>query len=467
MFQNLFTILNHIFETNLETFSEIILNNSIISEMSYKKIFLFWLPLAGTWLMMALEGPYLAAIIARMGDPKFNLAAYGVAYSFALVAESPIIMIMSAATALVEDKFTFLKLRNFTFFAIILITLILLLILIPPVFYYITIDLINLPINVANITHKALIILLPWPAAIGYRRFYQGVLIKYNFTRWVAYGTFIRLITMSLAAILLFLYTKIEGALVGAFALSSAVIAEAIASRIMSGRAIKIINSQKESSKNNYLTYSEIAKFYYPLALTSLISLGVHPIVTFFLGQGRMSLESLAVLPVINGLVFIFRSIGLSFQEVGIALMGKNFANYRYLKNFTLYFGVSVALILLTVAFTPAAYFWFNTVSGLSSVLSDFAITPLQIMAIVPGLTFLISFQRAVLVYARNTKPITMATVIEVSGILIVLFVSIKVFDIVGVIAAASAFIIGRIAANIFLTFPFNKVRKIVQPEKN
>jgi len=467
MFQNLFTILNHIFETNLETFSEIILNNSIISEMSYKKIFLFWLPLAGTWLMMALEGPYLAAIIARMGDPKFNLAAYGVAYSFALVAESPIIMIMSAATALVEDKFTFLKLRNFTFFAIILITLILLLILIPPVFYYITIDLINLPINVANITHKALIILLPWPAAIGYRRFYQGVLIKYNFTRWVAYGTFIRLITMSLTAILLFIYTKIEGALVGAFALSSAVIAEAIASRIMSGRAIKIINSQKESSKNNYLTYSEVAKFYYPLALTSLISLGVHPIVTFFLGQGRMSLESLAVLPVINGLVFIFRSIGLSFQEVGIALMGKNFANYRYLKNFTLYFGVSVALILLSVAFTPAAYFWFNTVSGLSLVLSDFAITPLQIMAIVPGLTFLISFQRAVLVYARNTKPITMATVIEVSGILIVLFVSIKVFDIVGVIAAASAFIIGRIAANIFLTFPFNKVRKNVQPEKN
>ncbi len=39
-------------------------------ELSYKKIFLFWIPLASTWLMMAAEGPFLAAIIARLADPK-------------------------------------------------------------------------------------------------------------------------------------------------------------------------------------------------------------------------------------------------------------------------------------------------------------------------------------------------------------------------------------------------------------
>ena len=38
----------------------------------------FWLPLAGTWLMMAAEGPYLAALIARLDDPTENLAAFGV-----------------------------------------------------------------------------------------------------------------------------------------------------------------------------------------------------------------------------------------------------------------------------------------------------------------------------------------------------------------------------------------------------
>ncbi|MBC8192482.1 MAG: hypothetical protein H8E18_08885, partial [FCB group bacterium] len=46
-----------------------------MEQLTARKIFKFWLPLAGTWLMMSLEGPFIAAIIARLVDPKFNLAA--------------------------------------------------------------------------------------------------------------------------------------------------------------------------------------------------------------------------------------------------------------------------------------------------------------------------------------------------------------------------------------------------------
>ena len=83
--------------------------------LTYKKIFFFWIPLAATRLMMAAEGPFLAAIIARLANPKYNLAAYGVAFSFAVLIEAPIIMIMSASTALAKDRDSFLKLRNFTY----------------------------------------------------------------------------------------------------------------------------------------------------------------------------------------------------------------------------------------------------------------------------------------------------------------------------------------------------------------
>jgi len=75
--------------------------------LTFRKIFFFWSPLAATWLMMAVEGPFLAAIIARLVDPKFNLAAYGVAYAFALTIEAPIIMIMSTSTALVDNRNAF------------------------------------------------------------------------------------------------------------------------------------------------------------------------------------------------------------------------------------------------------------------------------------------------------------------------------------------------------------------------
>ncbi|MBK5098686.1 MAG: hypothetical protein JJE01_12945, partial [Gemmatimonadetes bacterium] len=52
---------------------------------SYKSILIFWLPLAATWMMMAAEGPFLAAVIARLADPKFNLAAFGVAFAIGIL----------------------------------------------------------------------------------------------------------------------------------------------------------------------------------------------------------------------------------------------------------------------------------------------------------------------------------------------------------------------------------------------
>ena len=84
--------------------------------------------------MMSIEGPYLSALIARMPLPKYNLAAYGVAFSFALIAEAPIIMIMSAAAALVENKQSYIKLRNFTNILNVILTVIMALCLLPPVF---------------------------------------------------------------------------------------------------------------------------------------------------------------------------------------------------------------------------------------------------------------------------------------------------------------------------------------------
>ncbi|MEL6823078.1 MAG: hypothetical protein AAFP70_15065, partial [Calditrichota bacterium] len=98
-----------------------------------KTIFWQWLPLAATWLMMSVEGPFLSAIIARLPAEKINLAAYGVAFSIALLVESPIIMISSAATELLKDAKTYRRLRNFTNFLNIAITVIMLLLLLPPV----------------------------------------------------------------------------------------------------------------------------------------------------------------------------------------------------------------------------------------------------------------------------------------------------------------------------------------------
>ena len=136
------------------------------------KIAAFWLPLFSTWLMMGVEGPFLAAVIARLGDPKFNLAAYGVAFSLGMFFESPIIMMLSASNVLVKDRPSYLKLRRFNIALNVLITLAMLFVLFPPVFYGLTESLIGMPPTLALLTRRATFLLLPWPAAIGFRRFY-------------------------------------------------------------------------------------------------------------------------------------------------------------------------------------------------------------------------------------------------------------------------------------------------------
>lgn len=428
--------------------------------LTQKSILAFWIPLAATWLMMSIEGPYLSALIARLADPKFNLASYGIAFSFALIIEAPIIMMMIASTALVKDYQSYKQLRKFNYLLSLSLTAAMIVFGLPSIFYFITEDLIGLPREVSYLTHLAVLILIPWPGAIGYRRFYQGILIRNNLTRLVAYGTIIRLVSMSITAFILYKFTNVPGVVVGATALSTAVICEAIASKLMVNKFLAKLKFQT-SDPNNNLTMKEIIKFYYPLALTSLLTLGIQPFVTFFIGQSKMPLESFAVLPVVTSFVFIFRGLGLSFQEVVIALIGKDMAGFNQLKRFAAKLALFVAGTLMLIAFSPLTEIWFKDVSGLSETLSNFAKLPLMIMSFFPALTVLISFQRAVLVKAGETKQITYGTAIEFVGIIIVVAVCINFFSLVGAVAATIAFVIGRMAACTYLTPPSIRALKI------
>jgi len=427
--------------------------------LKFKKILRFWLPLEATWLMIAVEGPFLAAVIARLDEPIFNLAAYGVTFNLAIFLEAPIIMIMSASTALVKDRAVFIKLRNFTYILNGIITVSMLVLVAPPVFSFVTRRLIGLPEEVVRLAQYSCLLMLPWPAAIGYRRFYQGIMIRAGQTRRVAYGTIVRLSGMALAAVVVHRVARWEGALVGASALAFGVTAEAIASRFMAAGAVRKLGPAQEGLNTGPpVTYRYIMRFYFPLALTSMLALGVPPIETFFVGHSRMALESLAVLPVIYSFIFIFRTLGLSFQEVVIALAGEKLENIKPLRNFTLILGVFSVGALGIVAFSPLASFWYRTVSGLTPDLVLFALRPTRIMTIFPGLMVLLSFQRGVLVGKGKTKFITAAASLEVTTVFLLLFLSVEVFGMAGAVAATMALVVGRVMANGYLLRPVVRI---------
>ena len=402
---------------------------------------------------MAAEGPFLAAMIARMPGPEFNLGAYGVAFALAILIEAPVIMLMSAATSLVKDRISYLKMRNFSRGLILGTTLLLLIVLVPGVYRWLTETLLQLPAEVADLTYGALWFFLPWPSAIGYRRFLQGVLIRAGKTRLVAMGTLIRLLAMTVAALLGYLLLDIPGAWVGGLALGTGVTVEAIAARFMAAETVRDLLAEEGNSAytGRTVTYRAIATFYLPLALTSLIGLTIQPLLTFFMGRSVSPVESLAIYPVVHSLSFFFRSVGFAYQDVAIALIGERFEHYRELRRFCFTLGAVTTAGLGLVAITPLFQLWFTVLSGLTPELTSFALIPARIIVPLPFLSVLLSFQRAILVEGRRTQHITWASVIEVTTVA-VLFLTLGFgFEVVGATAAFTAFLGGRLLSTVYL----------------
>ena len=127
------------------------------------------------------------------------------------------------------------------------------------------------------------------------------------------------------------------------------------------------------------------------------------PLVTFGLGRGRAPLASLAVWPVVNSTVFLFRSGGVAFQEVAIALGGGPPDNERQVRRTGNWLGALASLALATLAFSPLEAFWFQRVSGLAADLASFSTWPLRILVLLPALEFVLSIQRARWIVARRT----------------------------------------------------------------
>lgn len=429
--------------------------------LATRAILHYWLPLEATWLMMAAEGPFLAALIARLADPKANLAAYGVITSLAWIVESPIMMLLSASNSLVRDGLAYRKFKRFAMTMNAAVTAVMLVLLAPPVFSLVARGVIGLPADVAGVSARAMIFLVLWPGSIGFRRFYQGILIRRGRPRAVTAGTIIRLSTMAAVGAALGLAGRMEGASVGAAALGAGVLAEAAASRFMARRSIRELKAMPEAdcSFGRGLTRSEVARFCFPLSLTSFLALAVNPMTTFFLGRSRFPLESLAVLPVVSSLAFLFRTCGIACQEVSIALLGDHGEQYRPLRGFAEKVGLLASAGMALVLFTPLAGAYLEGLSGLSAEMARFALWPARIMVILPFLEALTAFQRGFLVRARETSPVVSSVVAQILIVVSILWVAVMPLRMVGALAAGAALVAGAGATAAVLALHSRRLR--------
>lgn len=419
--------------------------------ISVRYIFSFWLPLASMWLMMSLEQPIIAGVIARLPDPERNLAAFGLTFSLALIVESPVIMLLTAGTALATHRQPYRLLVAFTTILAVVFTLLHLVIGLTPAYGWIVGRLVGAPAAVVEPGRQAFLFMVAWTGAIAYRRLWQGVMIRFGRTGRVGATTTLRLAVTALVCVVGLRTGLLSGASVGALALSMGVITGAIAAYVLARSTIQEHLLVDDPTRGT-LGVGELLGFYGPLALTSLIVLGGQPLVSFGLGRAPDALRALAAWPVVMGLLFIVRSGAYAYQEVVVALVDRPGA-YAALRRFTITLAVVLTGALLLVALTPLAEGWLERVAGLSPELVRVARPALVLVTPIPGLSVLVSWFRGLLVHAGRTPVITQAVAVNLTVLGLTLFVGLAMAGrgIGGVNLAATALTLSLVSENLWL----------------
>ena len=230
-------------------------------------------------------------------------------------------------------------------------------------------------------------------------------------------GTILRLLASAGSAVILVLSGKLTGAAVASFALGFGVIAEAIFAHMVSRKTIKEqFYSETSLSDQSEISYKDLIQFHWPLAATNLIFLATQPLISAALARGPNPIDDLAVWPILSSMFFLFRSPTYALPEMVIALFDKP-GNNQLLRSFSLKTGGVLSMLLAVIGFSPLAIVYMHNLIGLPEKLAQIAIPGIQLAIILPISSAVMNYYRGTLSAEKRTFPITLATILDVTGL--------------------------------------------------
>ncbi len=418
--------------------------------MRQRDIFFFWLPLFASWLLMTAEGPTITATTNRLPNEVIMLAAQGIVISLSVTIESPIINLLATSTALVKDRASYLLIRKFTIHWMIFLTLITIALAFTPLFDLIIVELMGVETEVAVWVRPGLQIMTLWSAAIAWRRFLQGVLIRFKQTKKITYGTMIRLFSSGGTVIGLAIWGAWPGVYIGTTAWMTGVIAEAIYATIAVRPLFKKeLAPDSAVADGPPLTYRDLFWFHLPLAGTSVLVLLVQPLVTFSLARLDQPTQSLAAWPIVFQITLISRAAALALPEVVIAISDGE-QTFRPIRRFTFTLTAVITLLMAIFILTPLANVYLFDIQDMTQPVGDLARSGLALFIPLPGLAVLLSWIRGLMINQRKTKFVNVGMGINVLATVIVLAIGMS-FEWPGISTAALALTIASICELIYL----------------
>lgn len=364
-------------------------------------LFWLWFPLALSFTLMMLESPVTNAALARFKDPSVQIAGFGVALGLSLLIESPVIMLLATAIALVQGRESFFAVLRFVLTLMTSLTLLTALIAFTPLYDLIALRVLGLPVRVADAGQGAMQVMLLWTAAIGWRRFLQGVLVRYGRAQLVTWGTAVRLTTIVVVAVTLLRWNGQPGATAGAWIVMAGVLVEAAVATVF---ALPVLRERvlPHCETTPPLTQRAIGRFHLPLAGTTLLTLLVHPLTAAALARLPEPAIAIAAWQVVFGSLLAVRSWGFALQEVSVAALQQG-VPMRALTQFTHKVAWGTTLALMLLAFTPVAGLFTERLLALDASLASVVMFGFQVCLLLPAITAYGSCLRGVRIHAKQT----------------------------------------------------------------
>jgi hypothetical protein len=431
--------------------------------MRQRDIFRFWLPLFASWLLMTAEGPTISAMINRLPNEVVMLAAAGLVISLSVTIESPIINLLATSTAMVKDRASYLLVRRFTVHWMVLLTAVTVLLTFTPLFDIVIVGWLDVPEEVAIWVQPGMQIMTLWSAAIAWRRFLQGVLIRFNKTKMVAWGTAVRLVAVAGIVIGLGGFTNLPSIISGALAWMLGVAAEAaFATWAVRPLLRNELSISSPIADGEALTYRHLFWFHLPLAGTSLLSLLAQPLVVSSLSRLSQPTESLAAWPILFQITLMTRAAAFSLPEVIIALSKKP-NMFLPLRKFSFRLTGGLIVLMLLLVFTPAVGFYIFVVQDMTTIVGNLALSSVKLFIFYPALAAVTSWLRGLLINAQDTKDINvgMGINLTVTAVLLIIGVANKL---PGLPTAAIALNLAAAAEVVYLGWRAGRVLTVGMP---
>lgn len=378
--------------------------------LSYRHIFKFFSPLALSWLFMAVEGPISVSIISRMADPVLHTAAFNLLMALALFIEAPIIDLLSTSTTLAESRRAYLSIRKFVFWLMAFETVAHVAFVLTPLYTLVTVGIMKVPEATAESARTGLIIMIPWSALIAWRRFHQGILIRFGRTRRVGLGTLVRVATLATVGLSLYFTKAADGVTVAATALICSVFAEALFSFIA---ARPVIANEFAPGRNegDYLALGKLAGFHFPLTATTIVMFFAMPMTTSALARSPEGQVGMAAWQISTSILWLTRAAVYALPEVIITL-GRTKQAVAALRSFTLLCGLGSTLLVALFWWTGAAELVFRHVLRADPETLPLALLVFAYGIPLPTIVALQSFCRGMLTLNHRTPARTAAVAV-------------------------------------------------------